>query len=198
MKEFIKFIKQWIIVWFTALVILCAGFYVFIKARSPDSTWLTAQSWDTLTAEKRNNMIPTTMVGAFLSTTCPAWRKPADGTNSTIDLRGQFLRGLNTFDNGSTTRSDGNQDPDGGSRSVWSYESDSFQWHIHNLEWNWFNNWWSYDYRLWRQTETNTTSRNTRSHIRITSPVSDWTNWTPRISSETRGRNIAIIFCVRK
>jgi len=189
----IKFIKQWMVVWFTALVIICAGFYVFIKARSPDSTWLTAQSGDVLTADKWNNLVPNTMVGAFLASTCPTWRKPADGTNGTTDLRGQFLRGLNTFDGGSTTRSDGNQDPDGGSRTLWSYESDSFQWHYHGFP-NWDSVvWWMNGSAYWK----NNTLLWQR-HNNTAWPITDWTNWTPRTSSETRGKNIAVIFCVRK
>ena len=37
---------------------------------------------------------------AFNLSACPTGWIPADGTNGTIDLRGQFIRGLNTSTSG--------------------------------------------------------------------------------------------------
>lgn len=55
--------------------------------------------------------VPPTAVMAFNATTCPANWSPADGTGGRPDLRGQFIRGMNSFDGGVTTRADGYQDP---------------------------------------------------------------------------------------
>ncbi|MDQ1343498.1 MAG: hypothetical protein QG650_217 [Patescibacteria group bacterium] len=41
---------------------------------------------------------PAGAVMAFNLTTCPTGWAPADGTGSRPDLRGQFIRGMNTFD----------------------------------------------------------------------------------------------------
>lgn len=76
---------------------------------------LTASTSEVLSKNKWNEMIqytvPPSAVMAFNSTACPTNWSPADGTGGRPDLRGQFIRGLNTFDNGATVRSDGNQDP---------------------------------------------------------------------------------------
>lgn len=77
-------------------------------------------------------VVPTGAVMAFDLTTCPSGWKPADGTDGTDDLRGMFLRGLNTFDAGSTTRSDGKQDPS--SRILGAYQADKFDAHTHEIK----------------------------------------------------------------
>jgi len=65
MKEILKFIKQWAIVWVSALIIFCAGVFVFIKARiatNPNITDTTPSALyvnnnETLTAAKRNSLV---------------------------------------------------------------------------------------------------------------------------------------------
>jgi hypothetical protein len=70
-------------------------------------------------------------VVAYTTKTCPSGWVQADGDNGTPDLRGQFIRGRNTFDDGATTRSDGKQDPDG-TRSMGDYQADEFKSHTHS------------------------------------------------------------------
>lgn len=98
---------------FTCLLVL-----YFVKARLPDSNWLIAQSWDVLTADKRNKLIPSWTVIFYLKNTCPDGYLLANGSTissstypalysvlgSTFggngklpDLRWEFIRG---FDNG--------------------------------------------------------------------------------------------------
>ena len=66
---------------------------------------------------------------AFNLTSCPIHWSQADGNGGRPDLRGQFIRGLNTFDSGATTRSDGKQDTD--VRSLTSWQADIFKNHNH-------------------------------------------------------------------
>jgi len=166
-------------------------FYFVAKAWSPDTNWLTAQSGDALTADKWNKLVPSKTIIAIYDTTCPEWWKPADGTNSTPDLRGQFLRWLNTFDNWTTTRSDGNQDPDGSARTLWNYQADQLKLHNHKLTTNGllmilYNNWHSvnqiWNVSWWRATRINMSSYNS---------ADTWWN-------ETRGKNIAVIYCMKQ
>jgi len=68
MKEILKFIKQWAIVWVSALIIFCAGVFVFIKARTSTNPWLSdttpnslyVNNNETLSAAKRNTMVKST------------------------------------------------------------------------------------------------------------------------------------------
>ncbi len=162
--------------------VVMLGCYIAVKARLPDTSWLTAQSWDVLTADKWNNLLPSTAITAFYATNCPTGWKPADGTNSTPDLRWQFLRWLNTFDGWSTTRSDGQQDPDWSARVLWSYQADDFKAHTHTLNGialldGWVNKFWYVS--GWARKEGGWTT------------LSAW--WT-----ETRPKNTWIIYCMKK
>ncbi len=53
------------------------------------------------------------------------------------DLRGMFVRGLNTFENVIGIREDGNEDPDGDLRSAGEYQSDEFKDHNHGFTHRW-------------------------------------------------------------
>lgn len=75
--------------------------------------------------------VPTGAIMPFNRTTCPAGWQPADGTNGTPDLRGVFLRGMESFDGG-ITQSD--RDPGrSGADTVGSYQDDLFQTHTHSV-----------------------------------------------------------------
>lgn len=181
-----KIIKKTISLFFkTSFVSIVFGlimiwFYFAVKAWLPDSNWLTAQSWDVLTADKRNKLVPETAILPFYATSCPVWRKPADGTDSTPDLRWQFLRWLNTFDGGSTTRSDGKQDPDGSSRTLWSYQADELKSHNH-----------AYKRILMATNWSNQRTPSTAWTDATQSTIATWWN-------ETRPKNIWIIYCIKK
>lgn len=99
---------------------------------------ITATSGETLTATKWNDMskhlVPSWAIMSFNLQTCPTGWKASDWTNSTMDLRWQFLRGLNSFNNWTTVRSDWKQDPERVSTSLGSRQSDSIQIHRHTVK----------------------------------------------------------------
>ena len=127
---------------------------------------------------------PAGAVMAFYLTRCPTGWKPADGTNNTPDLRGVFLRGMENFGGQSSTR-----DPDRSGRStLGSYQADAFGSHSHKInrdgstpsgggtKWS--------SGRIFRGT-TNKTSSDQNSTTTSTG------------SSETRPKNVALLFCVK-
>jgi len=72
---------------------------------------------------------PAGAIMQFYLNTCPVGWKPADGTNGTPDLRGAFVRGMETFDAGSTYN---NRDPNrSGAGTSGSYQGDEFYDHFH-------------------------------------------------------------------
>lgn len=118
--------------------------------------------------------IPTWSIMAFYLTTCPTWWNAADGTNSTPDLRWQFLRWLNTFNNWVTIRNDWYQDPT--NRTLWNHQADDFKSHTHTTyavsgPYKWEANWWGWVLAAWQ------------------SGASGW--------AETRPKNVAVIFCIK-
>ena len=74
--------------------------------------------------------VPSGGVVAFNLDSCPAGWSPADGAGGTPDLRGVFIRGMNSFDNGVTNRTDGNEDPDG-LRVLGVLQQDELESHTH-------------------------------------------------------------------
>ena len=96
------------------------------------------------------------------------------------DLRGEFIRG---WDNG--------RGQDSG-RSIGTSQSDAFQGHHHS-------------YRYYNQflagggskTDDMPQSPNSTSNNRVTTPISDGSNGTPRTANETRPKNIAMMYCIK-
>ena len=75
--------------------------------------------------------VPAGTVAAFNLTTCPAGWIPADGTNNTKDLRGVFIRGMESFNAGATSTT---TDPDrSGSNTLGSYQGDMYASHNHTF-----------------------------------------------------------------
>jgi len=65
-KQIFQTINSWLLMWVIALTVVCAGFYIFIKARQTTNLVLTEQNpvgglyvWvgETLTAAKRNTLV---------------------------------------------------------------------------------------------------------------------------------------------
>ncbi len=64
-KDLLKTIKYGLLMWVIALTVICAGFYIFIKARQATDPTLSDTNpsalyvnvWETLTAAKRNTLV---------------------------------------------------------------------------------------------------------------------------------------------
>ncbi len=87
-KEILKLVKNWIITWMVALIIMCVWFYIFIKARSTTNPWLAEQSpagglyvnnGDTLTAAKWNTLVnKTSQISYDWTATAISWTLDID------------------------------------------------------------------------------------------------------------------------
>ena len=157
----------------------------------------TFRGGDAFTAASINTMFqasaPEGAIQAFYLAACPDGWVAADGNNSTPRLRGMFLRGLNDF--GTGARADGNQDPNGGARTLGDYQADAFQGHYHDAT--------GIDDFYGNRpgglaTALPPGSNNAGSEPTTGAPITDGTNGTPRTTSETRVKNVALIFCMRK
>ncbi|WP_297338539.1 hypothetical protein [Algoriphagus sp.] len=111
------------------------------------------------------------------------------GFSKVPDLRGVFLRGLNTFDPTSTV---GEKDPltrdPENNRGVGSFQVDTFQGHWHQM------------IQPYDAQGFNTYSGDGNTGVRndiVRDPVSDGVNGTPRVSKETRPKNVAIYYYIR-
>jgi hypothetical protein len=120
---------------------------------------------------------------AFNLTTCPSGWVPADGTNGTVDLRGVFVRGMESFNGGATAST--TADPDrAGSATLGSYQSDTFQSHVHDYN--------PVDLKPWGgiiSVAPNGYLQNTNAIQNTTAPSSGNT------STETRPKNRALLYC---
>lgn len=192
-KKLIKDIKSWMTI-SLVFIISVTLFWITYAAISQ------VNNWDTLTSAKWNEIVnlinwhntsinslswtiswlssaPAWMISAFYLTSCPTWWKAADGTNSTPDLRWQFIRWINNFWSAAWTRSDGKQDPDW-LRSVWSYQADEYKSHTHN-----------YTSASWPWSWVNTASPTAAWKTDLVSSAAWW--------NESRWKNVWVIFCVK-
>ncbi len=123
---------------------------------------------------------PAGAIMQFYLDTCPTGWKPADGTNGTPDLRGAFVRGMETFDAGSTYN---NRDDDrSGAATRGSYQDDEFESHVH-----------SEDY--WQGTGGGGATPGSANMLALAHLLhnSDATG-----GAETRPKNVALIFCQKE
>lgn len=196
MKNFKQNMLSWITIalsfFFTLGILYIAyGALTNLPTKVWTGSWLTFDNWnkvvDSLTEldGKINNIssIPTWFIGSFYRTTCPSWWIIADWSNSTPDLRGKFIRANVT----STT-----YDPDYATRSWWlgdgnkvgSTQVDTFQDHTHTnfgtLS-GWYPTgviWPSSGYSNGNYSTSNANSGNK--------------------STETRPRNVALLYCMKQ
>ncbi|SOC89927.1 hypothetical protein SAMN05421890_4916 [Ensifer adhaerens] len=124
--------------------------------------------------------IPAGTISAFASTTCPT------GWSEYTPARGRFLRGI---DNGA-----GN-DPDG-TRSPGATQADAFQGHRQHIGVNYVTG--GSNIRVQEQNATSSFSDNNvalPANLQTLDFITDGTNGTPRISNETRPKNVAVTYC---
>jgi hypothetical protein len=117
--------------------------------------------------------IPAGTISAFASTTCPI------GWSEYTPARGRFLRGI---DNGAGL------DPDG-TRAPGSTQADAFQGHFHSFSPN------SVGTPYPSGGLDSSGGAAAYQAPAVGAPISDGTNGTPRTSSETRPKNVAVTFC---
>lgn len=132
---------------------------------------------------------PEGAVMAFYLSACPSGWVAADGTGSIPDLRGVFLRGMDDFGTAAGARG---IDADG-SRALGNFQNDAFQGHYHGTRLQSVTPLFAagvvYSGADWTFTPNN---------LAPTGPPIDGGNGTPRTGNETRPKNIALLFCIRK
>jgi len=135
---------------------------------------------------------PEGAIMAFYLSACPSGWVAADGTNSTPDLRGQFIRGLNSFGSAAGTRADGNQDLNGGARTLGDYQADAFQGHWHSNPSN----------HVLLRNDVGTSVVGSQFGVNNSPETvrdpSNGNHGSVRVANETRPRNVAVIYCMRK
>lgn len=121
---------------------------------------------------------PAGAVMAFDLAACP------DGWSEYLPARGRFIRGI---DNGA-----GN-DPDG-ARVAGNIQADAFQGHRHNRDPSGRNEGYLVDSGSLAY-QGSGWNKKSATGTRTGDPVTDGSNGTPRTSSETRPKNVALLYC---
>ncbi len=135
---------------------------------------------------------PEGAVIAFYLNNCPEGWAPADGTNGTPDLRGQFVRGRDNVGTGAAGK-----DP-AGSRLAGSVQGDAFQGHRHSIDsrtviFGQVFTGYHFEYQGYPGAIGNVNQINA-----VLEPIPDGINGDPRIANETRPSNVALTYCMRK
>ncbi|MCW7505326.1 phage tail protein [Leptospira paudalimensis] len=132
---------------------------------------------------------PEGAVVAFYLNNCPEGWAPADGTNGTPDLRGAFIRGKDN--SGSTLR-----DPDG-IRALGNFQDDAFQGHFHDIQGE-YASYSGVTGSILVTRDSPTIGSTNYSGGSASTIKTDGINGTPKIARETRPKNIALTYCMRK
>ncbi|TGL24439.1 phage tail protein [Leptospira yanagawae] len=134
---------------------------------------------------------PEGAVVAFYLNDCPEGWAPADGTNGTPNLRGAFVRGRDDVGTGPAGRDEA------GPRVIGHYQEDSFQGHYHDLQAYYA----SYSGVMGGIIVTRDSPVIGSTSIQggsASTIKTDGINGTPRTGNETRPKNVALTYCMRK
>lgn len=129
---------------------------------------------------------PEGAIMAFYLANCPDGWAPADGTNGTPDLRGVFIRGRDDIGTGAA----GN-DP-AGVRALGNLQLDAFQGHWHSGPSMMGRYIGGGAFNAPAGVDIQTVTANAGD------PIPDASTITPRTATETRPKNIALTYCMRK
>lgn len=201
MNIILKQALHWISIW---VFFMLTVFWIVYAATIVNVTTQTINSGDTIWAwwyqdvnDQLSNAteIPTGAVMAFNGTTCPTGWTEADGswdekdtswTNTTLDLRGRFIRWVNpTWVNS------------GAISNLWDYQDDMLQWHWHEkwaVVFNQASQGWAWLGAEWPTWVPNSLFGSSDA---VRTAITDGTNWTPRLWNETRPKNISLLYCVK-
>lgn len=165
-------LKQWIVIWIWISFVL---WLIWI-------TYASVSSWDTLTATMWNEKtVPTGAVMSFYLSSCPEWWVLADGSNWTVDLRWTVVRWIWWDLNWRDVE-----------RTLWEYQEDSYESHSHTWSATTYGN--TFEHLLW------STNWNNNKYGYISwwywAEVGNFTinnSWW----SETRSKNVALLFCIK-
>jgi len=133
---------------------------------------------------------PEGAVMAFYLADCPEGWTVADGTNGTPDLRGRFIRGMDNMGVGAA-----NVDPQSALRTLGHEQMDAFQGHWHDIR-NSNGGGWMPASQITMNSAADLVQLNAGLSVR--DPIADASGIAPRTSTETRPRNVALIYCMRK
>lgn len=180
MRKFKSFLKKALEIKVNAFILLFAGTVLVYAAatKGADGLWKFG-SGDVISATQMNQNfeavnVPSGAIMAFyrLSETCPeekGWIK-ADGSNGTPDLRGVFIRGIDSGTGRDVARTMG------------SYQADAFKSHAHTADvrgdfktGGYGDGFYNIDYRVYSKFSTDLTG-----------------------DIETRPKNVALLYCMKK
>lgn len=131
---------------------------------------------------------PEGAIMAFYLADCPEGWTVADGENGTPDLRGRFIRGMDNMGIGAV-----GVDPDSATRTLGHEQMDAFQGHRHS----------PLGQSFWGHNGGGAAGPALGSiawapYSTTGDPTADASGIAPRTSTETRPRNVALIYCMRK
>ena len=213
MKESIKNIKSWMLIWVWILFMLFLWWIAYTAWLNVENatTWsqLKSESWNNLLTNveslKSWTQIPTWLISAFADSNCPSGWIPADWTSWTPDLRWVFIRWANSFDNWLTTNTRDEDRSEVWQDKVipWNYNLQEDA--IRNIEWTITKETWGYSV----MNSTNwvfksTSQRSDRAwavKYTIGNVIKDIIfNASDVVPTwkDNRPKNIALIYCVKK
>ena len=186
MKDFIKKFTTTFFALIIAFVVLVWWAFAVSTLNLNFQSWSQLQASDLqsmvnkineLTNEVNSASVPAWAIMAFNKYDCPVGWRASDGWAWTINLRWVFLRWMEDF-----WTWEHNRDPNRGWRwTLWSYQWDELKSHTHNIQTYAWNVSWDWNY-------IDSTDDGWLSWYNNSAWLSTW--W-----SETRPKNVAVLYC---
>ena len=175
-------IKKWVVI-----AISCAITLWLIWATYAALSSLTATTWETLTVSKWDSLVehavPSGFVWAFDLENCPTW------WSEYTALQWKFIRWADTWNN---------NDPDFSSRvwwtwvrKIWSTQEDAYQNHKHHRNTD------NVSEYLYKTITTWTAAAQSWASNRWQWLATTWNSYDGNFSTETRPKNVALLYCIK-